>query len=186
MGHSDKPSVHKANVMVSRMALLWFVVRMKRGALLLEQPLGSVMGLHPRLERLGLPSISTWMGCFGGETPKPTRLFANRVELIGPLKRKMNKILRSSLAKTTINKVNEAGEMKVYGDLETLKLSQIYPAPYAKAVVESYSRWLARQTCDDHSSTSEASIDEDDTWSDAEPESIVQTLVGANKSLLVE
>ena len=91
----------------------------------------------------------------------------------------MTKTLRLSLAKTTIRKENKAGETKTYGDPKSLKLSQIYPVGYAKAVVPSYSRWLARQTCDDHSSSSEASIDEDDAWSDAEAESIVQTLAGS-------
>ena len=75
-------SVTSANQMVSMCALLWIWAWCSGCYTILEQPLGSLMGYHPRILQIKrmLPSfkhLTTHMGAFGGPTPKPIHLYAD-------------------------------------------------------------------------------------------------------------
>ena len=67
--------VANANHMVSLCAMFWMWAFCAGCSTILEQPLGSLMGCHPRIVQLKrlIPSfthVTTHMGAFGGETPK--------------------------------------------------------------------------------------------------------------------
>jgi hypothetical protein len=139
---SDK--VAEANAMVSRMIVLLYLIVAQDSFFILEQPANSLMVKVPRMvqlkKRLGnhWSSIHTYMGEFGGETPKPTRLWSNH-KGIRNLVRTLNpsKYEKSNLTVIDAEK-KAAGIAAVTGSKSELKMSQAYPLGYGKAVHELY------------------------------------------------
>ena len=141
LGDPSCKGVNEGNLQVSRMALLWEVIKVRKGIMWLEQPGSSRMHLHPRLhqflQRYPTYECRTWMGCFGGETPKPTVLRSNRW-YVTKMKRTMNEDLRKSLSTTCIRTVHPVtGRLEATGG-KLLKESQVYPKQYA---VEMFNLW---------------------------------------------
>ena len=141
LGDPSCKGVTDGNLQVSRMALLWELIKVRKGIMWLEQPGSSRMHLHPRLhqfmQRNPTYECRTWMGCFGGETPKPTVLRSNRW-YVTKMKRKMTEELRKSLCTTCTRTVHPVtGRLEATGG-KLLKESQVYPKQYA---VEMFNLW---------------------------------------------
>ena len=141
LGDPSCKGVTDGNLQVSRMALLWELIKVRKGIMWLEQPGSSRMHLHPRLhqfmQRNPTYECHTWMGCFGGETPKPTVLRSNRW-YVTKMKRKMTEELRKSLCTTCTRTVHPVtGRLEATGG-KLLKESQVYPKQYA---VEMFNLW---------------------------------------------
>ena len=131
---SDK--VKSANMMVSRMAALWYFLIACTSYLILEQPGTSLMLHHPRVKAIkdilgnDLMSVHTWMGMFGAKTNKSTKLSSNHPS-VQSLHRKMIGGLQFEGKTATMDEFG-----KVTGNRDELHDSQAYPDPYGTAVVE--------------------------------------------------
>ena len=141
LGDTSCKGVADGNLQVSRMALLWELMKVRNGIFWLEQPGSSKMHLHPRMHQWMQQNPTyecrTWMGCFGGETPKPTILRSNRW-YVTKMKRRMTEELRKSLSTTCTRTVHPiTGRLECSGG-KRLKESQVYPKQYA---VEMFRLW---------------------------------------------
>ena len=80
-GADLKADIQKANIMVSRTAILMLLAAARGAYVMLEQPASSLMKDTLRMQEvfraLGFCKITTRMGCFGGETVKPSHLYGN-------------------------------------------------------------------------------------------------------------
>ena len=144
LGDTSRLCVRQGNLMVSRMCLIWFIVRMRESLYLLEQPSSSMMFDHPRVsERRALGGTTrTWMGCFGAPTAKPTKLGSNDFMLVARLHRRMTTAVRSLLNSDGVTTVEEDvfGHKHVTGG-PALKGTQEYTPQFAAAVVRSWQQW---------------------------------------------
>ena len=143
LGFLDRPSVKQGNCMTARMALVLWLLACKQVTWLLEQPRSSLMELHPYLVELqsvfGWEAINTFMGAFGADTQKPTKLKAN-ARWLGTLKRKIteNDWERMGPSDTAIRlHPHPCGKKRCTGS-KTLKATQEYPRGYADAVLAAY------------------------------------------------
>ena len=146
--------VNTANQQVARMVLLWLLLIAQQNTFCLEQPSSSLMCLHPRV--LFVKSIlgplwvhaHTWMRCFGGPTPKATRLWSNNGYI-----RELHRVLPMAHRKTPEFKDDQKvanthylsdirrlmGKTFVYGG-SGLKSSQAYPEGYGEAHAKAFMR----------------------------------------------
>ena len=180
-GDESREFVRLANQQVSRMCLLWFILFAKAVCVLLEQPASSIMNFHPRFPK-SLHTCYTWMGAFGHASPKPTRLWSNKVGMTNHLRRGMtdNDKVRIAENKTVMSTIETDlfGNKRVTGNGVTLKHSQAYTPEFAAAVVKGWnSRWtngdeIALEISD--SSDSDYPPDgSSDEWEDADVKHIV-------------
>ena len=148
LGQTKHPSVKHANLMVARSALLMALAMLRLMCFMLEQPHSSLMALHPLMQLVArvattLPAgkwveVSTYMGAYGGDRPKRSKLYGNRAwmknfqrELDG------NKIPSCSEVGVSENMPN--GKCK---GGEHLKATQEYPDLFAAEV---YVQWKAHE-----------------------------------------
>ena len=194
------------NLMVVRMVLLSLYHLSKFAVFLLEQPSSSVMRNHPHFEYLeyaakdlklltnepvpdpsleGITDVPTWMGSFGGPTPKRSVLSCSHPDVVLPLHRTLSKADKARLAGESVvtdEYVMESGRLKhkVTGKRRKLKQTQIYPRGYGKAVSLSYRQWLRgfekRHNLHDDSSDSDYCADLPD-WPEAELTSVIKLLL---------
>ena len=143
LGFLDRKPVREGNTMVARMAVVLWLLACKQVSWVLEQPRSSLMELHPFLVELqsvlGWESINTFMGAFGAETQKPTKLKGN-VRWLQTLKRKLsaNDRARMGRSDTAIRlEPHPCGRKRCTGS-KTLKQTQEYPQGYADAVLSAH------------------------------------------------
>ena len=161
--------VLQANRMVSIMCcfLLWMLCR--GSSWCVEQPASSLMTQHFRFIQVKRQCRSAWriigtsMAAFGGETSKPTELYANCAWA--------EKQARPHERVIDAKKVCEIDEFcQVSGISEDLKNTQTYPKDYGVAVARSYKESLAEINDEERWSCSDATEDlmgELDDWNDA-------------------
>ena len=116
---------------------------------ILEQPLSSLMLLHPRMQQLvtladtgcirQMPDVTTFMGSFGAETLKPTALFGSP-SWLQKLRRDTvwfneYKLSSSAAPRVTRYQVDDLGKMRFWGD-DGMKKTQIYPIGYGEAILD--------------------------------------------------
>lgn len=187
LGDTSCAGVSEGNLQVSRMVLLWELIKIRRGIMWLEQPGSSRMHLHPRLhnfmQRNPTYECRTWMGCFGGETPKATVLRSNRW-WVTKMKRKMTEQLRKSLSTTCVRTVHPVtGKLEATGG-KLLKNSQVYPKQYAVAMCDLWQSYdasaaVAHIDCECSSSDSDnedVELSNRDSWPDLDLESIHEVM----------
>ena len=166
------------------MTLLSFLSLGKRSLPILEQPQTSVMDRHIRLAPLQWWQVDTWMGMYGGKTPKPTKLLSPHLDAIAPLHRKMPKHMKAKFAEEappTTYSYYADGRLKTQPCLKVLKKSQEYPEEYGQEVVKTYQQWRNRQlrASDLDASSSESDYEDKTkaTWPEARLESLAKTLL---------
>ena len=187
----QKPTcrVFNANLMTNRSALCFRIGMGNENPFLLEQPNSSLMMHAPRMQETGtlagpeMRLVRTWLGAFGADTPKLTKLYSPSTWPV-PLQRTLTWEQRRALspeiaeagAKTaSVNFVRKlAGKSHVTGNPRGLKRSQAYPSAYGVAAVESLLAWKSRRTLNHSSSweiVSTANVGFDqvsvDPWQDA-------------------
>ena len=125
--------------------------------------------------------IKTWMGCFGGPTPKPSKIYASEFSALLPLKRKMTSALKQRLKsegpQTTYDFVQD-GRLKTTGNKQVLKTSQVYPPESGVQVVKSWKTWRQHQVdpMDEDSSDSDYDERARSTWPEADLQSAIAVL----------
>ena len=140
LGAQHIACVHKANVMVSRMAALLLWIHNSGRLWVLEQPASSLMALHPRMQHVRRcirhwTSVMTYMGYFGAPSLKLTRLLSDH-PLICRLHRKRPRTFEASHALVLQYKDNH-GTRRVAGN-HALKGPQAYPPGYGDAFAETF------------------------------------------------
>ena len=166
-------SVADANQMVSLCALLWLWAWCAGCYTILEQPLGSLMGSHPRIRQIKqiVPSfqhLTTHMGAFGGPTPKATNLYTDAPYA--------HKLIRTPSAFDRALFAVEDKEIMVKDPItgalsggRDMKESQAYPVGYGEEVASAYKNHLDTVTevlADSECSSDEANMVATDQWLD--------------------
>ena len=130
-------------VMVSRMALILYILQAKAVVWLYEQPTSSILWSHPRMERFIADNaayrVHTWMGSYGAASPKGTTLWCAR-----PSVKKLCRVLPNKQwsAQMTTKTVLASGKVSVNGGAD-LKGSQAYTCEFGMATL---SMWLEENT----------------------------------------
>ena len=189
--------VSRANCMVSRVCLFWFLLVASGCTFVLEQPSSSYMALHPRIEqfRASLTKVKQrwhhthlWMGMYGAPTQKPTRCFSNNKNVV-MLHNVLDKSKEFESNKTT--SVNEERKSQglscINGNKAGLEESQAYPEGYGERVCELYEHLQAHPTVIEESDESSATPDdpEEDQWTDAWSEEICSFLAIRRDKMMV-
>ena len=98
-GRTQIKGVALANLIAVRCVLLVLLAMARKVHWILEQPSSSVMALQPRFKELfakhKIITTFTWMGMFGGETPKATVLYSS-----SPWTSHLKKVLNRQLFST--------------------------------------------------------------------------------------
>ena len=124
-----------AKVMVSRMAVVVWILSARQVLWLYEQPSSSLLWEHPRMQQI-LKSLSvyrahTWMGAFGGKSPKGTFLWSP-----SPSVQKYSRVLPHK--EWTADMVRRSKNGSITGSKD-LKASQCYSREFGLTTV---SVWL--------------------------------------------
>ena len=126
--------------MVSRMTLILWLLQSKQCFYLYEQPGSSLLWNHPRMESF-IQSCDafrawTWMGAFGGRSPKGTTLWSSR-RAVHKLNRSLpDKVWSHEMTKKTIL---SSGKLSISGGRD-LKSSQAYTPEFGFSTL---SVWLS-------------------------------------------
>lgn len=141
-GDVQRQFVQDGNHQMIVTSLLAFVARLLFGLdFILEQPMQSVLPrmqpLRAVLEFLGAVKCSTWLGQFGGESPKPLRL-CHTSRKFARLARK-----RPTVGLASGRLVTRLPGNRFRGASAALKRSQVYPQEFAVAVAS----LIAEQQC---------------------------------------
>ena len=191
LGRADIPFVAEGNMMVSRMVLVWHLLAARDTSFVLEQPASTLMHHHPRVQQWSMISplsmIHTWMGAFGHNSAKPTRLFSNKEALITSLQRQRPSNCSDKLA-TSEDNVMPDGPKRVNGNKHKLKESQEYTPQYAAAAVAAWEAWNSHKkseqsnslVClddeDDLGSSDSDYSETDDRWPELQLGSLAKSL----------
>ena len=146
LGDESVPCVQQGNIMVSRMCLIWHIVKMRECVYILEQPQSSLMFSHPRVHDQ-IRHTNTWMGCFGAGTAKPTKLGSNVFSVVARLHRRLSPAVRATLNSEGVT----SAEADIYGRSRRvsggpkLKSTQAYTPQFAHAMVQSWRKWQLAQ-----------------------------------------
>ena len=143
LGRAELPYVARANIMVARASLLMLLGVCTGVGFILEQPMTSLMGEHPRMVQLrrlaecggirAVSKITTWMGAFGGEVPKPTFLLGT-VPWLHQLKRTITRgQFLASKSQDVWSKYMDAHGRRRFVGGQNLKQTQVYPRGYGQA-----------------------------------------------------
>ena len=149
--HPLPDCVSLANKQVSRVALCLLLVIALQCTFVLEQPSSSLLAMHPRMLLVknilrrydSWFHIFTWLGAFGAETPKATRLFSNNA-YVRSLHRTLSKPQKAALAQsraqdtTSIGHERKAAGLSHVTGTAGLKPTQSYPAAYGAAHASAY------------------------------------------------
>ena len=141
MGDTSREYVRDANRMVSRTVLICWLLMSLGVLVILEQPRGSLMELHPRFQSL-LRQFPMWrthieMGDFGASTRKPTWLYSN-YGFVGELngypacRARVPKDARPLMYEYK----DSNGQRKFDGQKQDLKKSQHYPPGFGRAIAK--------------------------------------------------
>lgn len=141
LGDSSKQFVEVGNDLMARSSLLYFLAYLVSAEAVLEQPLNSMMPRTPPLSTVFsfLQSLSvqcrtvTWLGSFGGPTPKSIQLWHLGLLSSGLVKRSRPKGL-SVLTTSSVSK--NRGRKQFNGIPSALKASQEYPRAFALVVAK--------------------------------------------------
>ena len=137
LGNVEVCSVRQANKMVARTVLLLAALRAVGAMFILEQPRGSLMERHPRVQwlfqKLAVFKESLRMSSYGASTEKGTWLYSNKVHIST-----VHKHARSfSTPRPTVEmvqiRIDKHGNKKINGGKD-LKASQSYPPGFGKAI----------------------------------------------------
>ena len=142
LGNENHGSVRAANVMVSRVALLQYVLEAKRVFWLWEQPASSIQIEHDRMQEFVVnmklaksPVLRTftWMGAFNAESPKGSYLYSTHPDVA-----KFTRALPTDFVASNLNVshafVDPAGKTRTSGGAG-LKNTQGYTREFAEATV---------------------------------------------------
>ena len=167
-------SVVDANQMVSLCSLMWLWAWCAGCYTILEQPLGSLMGCHPRIVQVmrtisSFRHLTTHMGAFGGPSPKPTNLYADAPYA--------NRLVRTPTAADRARCDFEDKEIMtrdpITGSLtggKDMKGSQAYPEGYGLEVAAAYKNYVDTvpdELADSECSSEEGDLLEKDAWVDS-------------------
>ena len=156
-------AVVDGNQMVSIFAaLLLWIVSMGDVQWLLEQPSSSLLVHHPRIQAIQMllqrerkwHSVHTWMGAFGGPTPKSTRLWSSSARFLQGMHRTLPRSVintmcqESGIATYTVNPERRALGLSSTTGAAGLHDSQAYPVEFGRQVARSF---LANRLVDDTS-----------------------------------
>ena len=151
-GDVSKPAVANANCMVARSALVMALCYACYAFWVLEQPGSSLMSKMPVLEVLKAAAEhfdmdwhadKTYMGLFGGESPKALNLYSNNGPMVAKLARNMRgktwMFTKSEDTQMVTRKAsaNRPGRLDITGGPK-LKESQAYTPEFADAVLDAY------------------------------------------------
>lgn len=146
LGRQELPYIQRANIMASRSALLALLCMCLGLDWIIEQPASSLLFEHPRLRQIFdlassggtrvVQRASTWMGCFGAPTPKPTILVGTPVWLPS-LARKFvrNKFQKRHNKHMDIVTYKVVKGRKFFTGGSKLKKTQEYPLGYGQAAI---------------------------------------------------
>ena len=167
MGWVDSTSAAEGNKMTARAALIIVLLSCLGLAWVLEQPLLSLMPLHPALQWIQAMSnmaatdafitwmaVDTYMGAFAAETSKPLALYTNRMWVYALARSKP--MMKS--AKHCITTTTSSGKLSVHGTSDTKK-TQAYTQAFGQATLDAY----VAHNMDDHEPPGD--IDEPDVES---------------------
>ena len=130
----------KGNTMVARLAVLLRIVHVFDIMWVLEQPQGSLMERHPRIQDLctstGVCRSSWRMGDFGASSQKPTWLYANRS--LRSLRFYRVRACSKTCTRLTTCKGTHDGRRNVQGNKEALRRSATYPRQFGEALSHVY------------------------------------------------
>ena len=137
--------VREANCMVSRLVLLLFIYEARGAWWLLEQPVGSLMIHHPRLQEFLQRGFSVWrttvrMGCFGGDSAKPLWIYSNR-PWVRELSMYTTQWSSSGTESLVYTYVDSDGNRRVNGKKEAMRESQAYTRAFGDAVADVYMKY---------------------------------------------
>jgi hypothetical protein len=146
MGDPNAQSVQAGNLMVSRLALLLYVLSWKQVWWVIEQPNSSLLIYHDRIQELlekGITIYKTfvWLGAYGHTSAKPTVLYSSHPYL-GELAVRSKPAGRGTLAhagQLTRRHVDAHGIVKVSGGSK-LRESQHYSPEFGLAVETLFSK----------------------------------------------
>ena len=186
-GNTDHAYIRSANKMVSRCALLIWIVTLRGGSWALEQPRSSVLEAHDRLQEIFRKTKVFWscacMGAFRGTSLKPLQFWSSATWIGELSKYKVkNKTLRKS--QTYKRYMNKRG-WAVDGNLGALRDTQSYTRRFGRVVASIYDQGrvvppppAAGVGSDDDMSLLEM-LSSDDSWQDAELDSVFAFLRGS-------
>lgn len=188
-GNTTLGCVRTANLMVARTALLALYLLCRNVRWLLEQPSSSLMSQHSRLrmlQRLGgagarpfeaaqWGDIFTWLGAFGGEISKPTRLYGNGgVRFLAALRRDRPPLGTFQAQAAGVYRVDVTGGKKSVSGGPRLKATQEYPKEFGRQVCLAFLAAPALVT-DDEDGESNADGSED-SWGSADLKVVAEDL----------
>ena len=146
-GDVSRPNVSNANCMVARSALIIALCYACFIFWVLEQPSSSLMTQTPVLQllqqaaahfKMEWRAVKTYMGLFGGESPKPMTLYSNNGPMVAKLARNMKgqsgRFKSAQHTQLVTIKQNKNGKKSVSGGPK-LKESQAYTPGFADAVL---------------------------------------------------
>ena len=169
----DRPSVRTANQQVVRMLLIIILLKARKVAWLLEQPMTSTMCKIPLWSAVApqgsLLKTSTWMGAFGAPTRKPTWLMSTHA-WTEQLSRKLSRDAGLGVPGTTVLLVDASdGRKRVCGG-PRLKETQAYPVGYGRAVHQYWEEWQAELDGEEDDASSVASSVSDTDYAEISTE----------------
>jgi hypothetical protein len=139
MGRSTSKSVKEGNKMVSRVAMLIYLLAAKRCWWIIEQPSSSLLYLHTRIQEIlmkgGIKIYRTYLelGAYGHDLKKTTHLYSSH-----PFTDRLSAVVSPGTAfphyeNTVTISYDESGKRKFTG-CSSLKLSQRYPKVSLSAI----------------------------------------------------
>ena len=136
LGDESRLFVRVGNGQMRVLSLIYFLASTQENMAILEQPLGSCLPhlepLRSVLEFTQSQYTVTWLGRFGGDTPKPLQLWHSRAAF-ARLRRQRPRGCFGSLTQRKGNSWS--------GKSKALKASQAYPEEFARAVADITARF---------------------------------------------
>lgn len=142
LGRPHLKYIKDANTMVSRVALMCLLLTVKGIFWVLEQPKGSLLEYHPRIQMLArhfnLFRVSFPMGNFGGETQKDTWCYSFHSCVMKLPQYATTKFVKANSGiQVVVVKTDKSGKTSVSGGKD-LKGTQHYPDGFGEAITNLY------------------------------------------------
>jgi len=149
LGNQHIGSIAAGNLMASRLAILLLILDAAGHWWVLEQPAGSKLIDHPRLQQVLVTSKvyfhKTAMWRFDGSTAKPTWLYSN-FPFITEVDRYATCHEKPKFSKRLVNHHTNASGKRCYSGNKSLKGSQEYPLAFGRAMARVYETHTAAIT----------------------------------------
>lgn len=201
LGSQNYDYVHAANVMVSRVVLLIWLIESLGGVWCLEQPSSSLLRWHPRMlelfQKFQVYSARWWMASYGARTPKRHVMYSNSKDIswfnLGKLRFDYSdpEYQKNRTTKVVVKQL-EGGKTKksFQGVKGKLKESQHYPPRFGQKFLRLFPKFI--KSCTPLEEALPQVADQDvyagmsfkDMWEDADMESVIRYLKG-NRCLLI-